>query len=129
MPTSRPAATASSPTACGSSSGRTPAWWEDTPREAAGAEIRPPYTRGSLHSSNQLRQSGRGPDAPSDPGRSLLCPGCGYDLRGTIGGRCSECGLEIDRAALERSGFPWAHRASLGRVRAFLKTVWLVTVD
>jgi hypothetical protein len=68
-------------------------------------------------------------DTTADSGRAVLCPGCGYDLRGTTGERCSECGLAIDRAALERSGFPWAHRASLGRMRAFLKTVWLVTVD
>ena len=67
------------------------------------------------------------PDAAE--GRSVLCPGCGYDLRATAGDRCSECGLEIDRAALERSGFPWAHRRSVGRLRAFLKTVWLVTID
>lgn len=66
--------------------------------------------------------------APAE-GRSVLCPGCGYDLRGASADRCSECGLEIDRAALERSGFPWAHRAQVGRVRAFLKTVWLVTID
>jgi hypothetical protein len=63
------------------------------------------------------------------PGRTMLCPACGYDLRGTTGERCSECGLEIDREALKRSGFPWAHRASLGRLRAFLMTVWLMTID
>jgi hypothetical protein len=59
----------------------------------------------------------------------MRCPGCGYDLRGTAAGRCSECGLVIDREALRRSGFPWAHRRRAGRVRAFLKTVWLVSVD
>ena len=62
-------------------------------------------------------------------GRTVFCPGCGYDLRGSAASRCSECGLLVDRAALERSAFPWAHRASLGRARAFLKTVWLVTAD
>jgi hypothetical protein len=45
------------------------------------------------------------------------------------GDRCSECGLVIDHDALRRSAFPWAHRRSVGRVRAFLKTVWLVTAD
>jgi hypothetical protein len=45
------------------------------------------------------------------------------------GERCSECGLVIDREALRRSAFPWAHRRSVGRVRAFLKTVWLVSSD
>jgi hypothetical protein len=61
--------------------------------------------------------------------RTVLCPGCGYDLRGMTGDRCSECGLVIDHKALRRSAFPWAHRKSVGRVRAFLKTVWLVTAD
>jgi hypothetical protein len=63
------------------------------------------------------------------PPRTVLCPSCGYDLRGMTGDRCSECGLVIDRDALRRSGFPWAHRKALGRVRAFLKTVWLATAD
>ena len=60
---------------------------------------------------------------------SLLCPGCGYDLRAATEDRCSECGLVIDRAQLGRSSFPWAHRAGLGRLRAFVKTVRLVTLD
>lgn len=69
-------------------------------------------------------------DEPSaEPLGTILCPGCGYDLRATSGDRCSECGLVIDREALKRSAFPWAHRRRIGRVRAFLKTVWLVTID
>ena len=32
----------------------------------------------------------------------LFCPGCGYDLRGSRDGPCSECGMPIDRAALIR---------------------------
>jgi hypothetical protein len=67
--------------------------------------------------------------ATAAPPRTLLCPECGYDLRGATGDRCSECGLVIDREALRRSGFPWAHRKSIGRVQAFSKTVWLVTAD
>ena len=67
--------------------------------------------------------------APAAPARTILCPGCGYDLRAATGERCSECGLVIDREALKRSAFPWAHRAQLGRLRAFLKTVWLVCAD
>lgn len=63
------------------------------------------------------------------PSRTVLCPGCGYDLRATTSERCSECGLVLDREALKRSAFPWAHRKTIGHVRAFLKTVWLVTSD
>jgi hypothetical protein len=60
---------------------------------------------------------------------SILCPACGYDLRGMAGDRCSECGLAIDRAALRESGVAWAHRKRIGRVRAFTKTVWGATVN
>ena len=59
----------------------------------------------------------------------LLCPACGYDLRGSPGDRCSECGLVLDRATLDHSNVPWAYRRTIGRVKAFLKTVWLVTLD
>jgi hypothetical protein len=58
----------------------------------------------------------------------IFCPGCGFDLRGTSSGRCGECGLEVDREALRVSGIPWAHRAKMGRVRTYLKTVWQVTI-
>ena len=58
----------------------------------------------------------------------LICPGCGYDLRAAVGGRCSECGLVVDPAALRASGFPWAHRRAVGRVRAYVETAWLVTI-
>src|ERR1051325_6154318 len=66
-------------------------------------------------------------EASLDDDESLLCPNCGYDLRGTFVDRCSECGTAIDRAALRTSNFPWAHRREVGRVRAYIKTVWRVT--
>jgi hypothetical protein len=71
------------------------------------------------------------PAAPAAPpgGRGVLCPACGYDLRAATGNRCSECGLVIDLTALGRTSIPWAYRRAVGRVRAFLKTVWLITVD
>jgi hypothetical protein len=52
----------------------------------------------------------------------LLCPACGFDLRGTPGDRCGECGLDIDRAGLRVSGIAWAHRDRMGRVPAYVKT-------
>ena len=70
-----------------------------------------------------------GAEAPAARARAIRCPGCGYDLRAATGDRCSECGLVVDREALRRSAFPWAHRRQVGRVRAFLKTVWIVAVD
>ena len=58
-----------------------------------------------------------------------LCPNCGYDLRGFRAERCSECGQTIDWAALAVSAFPWPGRRELGRVRAYLRTLWLVTIN
>jgi len=57
-----------------------------------------------------------------------LCPACGYDLRGTIGDRCSECGETFDRALLSTSALPWARYRQVGSVRAYLRTVWLITI-
>jgi hypothetical protein len=34
----------------------------------------------------------------------------------------------VDRASLQISGFPWAHRGRIGRIGAYFKTVWLVTI-
>ncbi len=58
-----------------------------------------------------------------------LCPNCGYDLRGVHAERCSECGQTIDWAALGLSGVPWAARRDIGCVRAYLRTLWLVTIN
>jgi hypothetical protein len=69
------------------------------------------------------------PSPFSGEAEATLCPNCGYNMRAATSDRCSECGLVIDRAALRESGFPWAHRKRIGRVRAFLKTVWYVTID
>src|SRR5438477_13137741 len=55
-----------------------------------------------------------------------FCPDCGYDLRGLSSERCPECGLSIDAAMVE-SPIPWAHRARIGRLRAFRRTVILAT--
>jgi hypothetical protein len=65
----------------------------------------------------------------SDPAAAVLCPRCGYDVRSATSGRCSECGLILDRSAAAASNIPWAHRRQIGRTRALVKTVWLVTVD
>ena len=61
--------------------------------------------------------------------RTWICPACGYDLRATTSDHCSECGLAIDRDALQQSAIPWAHRRQIGRVRAYLKTLWQFSTD
>jgi hypothetical protein len=73
------------------------------------------------------------PDAPppatttTDDPDALLCPACGYDLRGTSGDRCSECGATIDRLAPQSSNIPWTRRKVDGRVKTFVKTLWRMT--
>ncbi|MDB5321707.1 MAG: hypothetical protein JWN40_3338 [Phycisphaerales bacterium] len=64
-----------------------------------------------------------------DDGPTLLCPACGFDLRATQADRCGECGLEIDRAALQQSGIPWVYRRRIGHIRAYFKTAWQFTLD
>lgn len=56
----------------------------------------------------------------------LLCPACGYNLRGLTINRCPECGQDFDPADLIVSRIPWAHRRRNGRLRAYWQTVWLV---
>jgi hypothetical protein len=58
---------------------------------------------------------------------ALFCPDCGYDLQAIESDRCPECGLIIDRTALGQSVIPWLHRSSIGRFRAFWRTVNMAT--
>ena len=57
----------------------------------------------------------------------LHCPECGYDLRATEAGRCPECGSVFDRELMSQSRIAWEHRKSIGRVRAWWRTVWQAT--
>jgi hypothetical protein len=54
-----------------------------------------------------------------------FCPDCGYNLRGMTSDRCPECGILIGNVSAFT--IPWAHRAEIGRVRAFGRSVWLAT--
>ena len=56
----------------------------------------------------------------------LICPACGYSLRGITSDRCPECGLAIDRVNLSASHIPWAHRRIIGRWRGYWRTNILV---
>lgn len=59
---------------------------------------------------------------------TLLCPDCGYDLRGIADSeRCPECGLAIERNETATSRIPWTHRARIGRLRAYFRTLWLAS--
>lgn len=56
----------------------------------------------------------------------LICPQCGYDLRGIDSSNCPECGQELDRKQLSRSRIPWSYRDEIGIARAYWRTVWMV---
>jgi hypothetical protein len=64
---------------------------------------------------------------PPVPDTPTLCPACGYDLRAATDARCPECGLQIDVELMRVSGIPWAHRATVGRLRAYCRTAYQFT--
>ena len=67
---------------------------------------------------------GEPPSIPTDdPTVGRFCPDCGYDLRGISSDRCPECGHAVDPTSLAISIIPWTHRRSLGRTKAYLRTV------
>lgn len=53
----------------------------------------------------------------------LLCPACGYMLRGLTEYRCPECGRPFDPAKLAPDPIPWTQRKRLGWIRAYVQTV------
>ena len=63
----------------------------------------------------------------------VLCPQCGYDLRGTedAGGarRCPECGLQVGGQGGRVTRIPWVYRRAIGRFAAYRRTARLATVS
>lgn len=66
-------------------------------------------------------------DVPDTPATELLCPRCGYDVRGLDSDRCPECGLPLDDVRAARSAIPWVYARATGRRRAYGRTVAFVT--
>jgi hypothetical protein len=58
------------------------------------------------------------------PKENLICLNCGYDLRGTVSGRCSECGTVIEREKMLRSLIPWGFGGSWVFLRTTLKVIF-----
>ena len=65
------------------------------------------------------------PDLTTD----RFCPGCGYDLRGIPSDRCPECGTPFDPNQPTEPQIPWSHRDTLGRRKAFWRTVKIATFN
>lgn len=63
---------------------------------------------------------------PAALSEGVLCPDCGYDLRGSTSARCPECGFALGVLRTAASQIPWSYRRELGWFRAYWKTVWLV---
>ena len=69
----------------------------------------------------------------ADPGTSspfaedTYCPKCTYNLRGTVGLRCPECGYDLDAIRRGVAMIPWERRAEIGRWRAYWRTARLFT--
>jgi hypothetical protein len=67
-------------------------------------------------------------EVETDPQHQLLCPLCGYDLRGLIDPRCPECGYrfkweELRDPALRLHPYLFEHHAERG-IRTFFKTLF-----
>lgn len=69
------------------------------------------------------------PTAPDAGDVAARCPGCDYILTGLTENRCPECGRRFEPHEVIASRIPWEHRRRIGRVRAYLRTVWLATFD
>lgn len=63
------------------------------------------------------------PAIPAD----IYCTRCAYNLFGCTSDRCPECGRSLANLRSPESRIPWVHRHRIGRLRAYWRTVWMVT--
>jgi hypothetical protein len=63
------------------------------------------------------------PAIPAD----IYCVKCAYNLFGCVSDRCPECGRSLANLRNPESRIPWVHRRRIGRMRAYWRTVWMVT--
>lgn len=56
---------------------------------------------------------------------NIVCPGCGYDLRGRASDRCPECGLDVVGIESWKSGIPWRGATRIDALDV-LSTMWAV---
>jgi hypothetical protein len=62
-----------------------------------------------------------------DAGQELFCPACDYNLHGLTGERCPECGRDVAAILGGEVAIPWLERREMGRLRAYWRTVALLT--
>ncbi len=67
----------------------------------------------------------------TDPDQSsaldqLFCPECTYNLQALTSDRCPECGYSLEWVRSPISRIPWVHRDTIGSLRAYWQTVWMV---
>ncbi len=65
------------------------------------------------------------PAIPAD----IYCTRCAYNLFGCTSDRCPECGRSLANLRSPESRIPWVHRRRIGRLRAYWRTVWMVTLS
>jgi len=73
----------------------------------------------SINPTGDVRADTSNPSVALD----VYCHECGYNLRGLTGTRCPECGKDSPALANAEPNIPWVHRARLGNLWAFTKTV------
>jgi hypothetical protein len=64
--------------------------------------------------------------SPGPLDREAYCEHCGYNLRGLTELRCPECGTPFVPKAPSGSLLPWKQRRAIGRLEAYVRTVWMV---
>ncbi len=55
---------------------------------------------------------------------NIVCPSCGYDLRGRASDRCPECGLDVKDIELWNSGISWRKTQRKFDVFEVIQTPW-----
>jgi len=64
--------------------------------------------------------------AAGELGADIYCPVCAYQLFGLTSEKCPECGHDLANLWAGECGIPWEHRKTIGRLRAYDRTVRLV---
>lgn len=67
------------------------------------------------------------PSTSASSTEDVFCPKCTYNLRGTAGDHCPECGYCVEAMRRGEVRIPWERRREIGRLRAYCQTAWMMT--